>query len=65
MYLRGKVKTFNGKRYGSWTREGSKNAAIAEKKTQRHKGHLVRIVKAPTYAGKAGFYDIYIRKQKK
>ena len=60
--FRGRTRVFNGKNYKSWTREGRKSDAIAEKKTVKNSnsGNLVRIVKAPTAAGRAGFYDLYV-----
>ncbi len=60
--LKGYARVFDGKTYKSWTREGSKSGAIAEKRTVKNSNsaNLVRIVKAPKAAGRAGFYDVYV-----
>ena len=61
------TRRFGGKTFRGWTREPNKNAALAEKKTlkNQNKRNEVRIVKAPGPAGKAGFYDVYLRKHGK
>jgi len=56
-------KKINGENFKHWTREGSKSATIAEKKSLKYqnKKNKVRIIKSSGRAGKAGFYDIYVK----
>ena len=61
------TKKIGGKTYRAWTREPDIHNAIAEKGAlkNQNKKNSVRVVKAPGAAGKAGFYDIYLRKKGK
>ena len=62
-----KIKKIDGKNFRAFTREGRKTDAIAEKKAlkNQNKKNEVRIVKASGAAGRAGFYDVYVRKHGK
>jgi hypothetical protein len=61
------IKKIDGKNFKAWTREGRKSSAIAEKKAlkNQNKKNQVRVVKATGAAGRAGFYDVFLRRKGK